>query len=181
MVLFPSARKLACLRQELQPTHAAHEKKARNKPLLSETKDIQGLFVTTAYSSKTWLIHRIQLCLVLQQQKWKLSHLYMTTGKTIALTIQTLVNKVMSLLFSMLSMFVIAFLPRSKRLLILWLKSPSTVILESKKIKSATVSMFFCIYLPGSGGTRHHDLSFFNVEFQASFFTLLFHLHQEAL
>ena len=85
------------------------------------------------------------------------------------------------LLFSMLSMFVIAFLSRSKHLLILWLKSPSTVILESKKIKSATVSMFFCIYLPGSGGTRYHDLSFFNVEFQAIFFTLLFHLHQEAL
>ena len=109
------------------------------------------------------------------------SHLYMTTGKTIALTIQTLVNKVMSLLFSTLSRFVITFLPRSKRLLVSWLKSPSTVILESKKIKSATVSIFFFIYLPQSGGTRYRDLSFFNVEFQASFFTLFFHLPQEAL
>ena len=111
---FPSARRLACLRQEWQPTHAAHGKKARNNPLLLQTKETQGLFVTTAYSSKTWLIHRIQLYLAPQQQIWKLSHLYMTTGKTIALTIQTLVNKVMSLLFSTLSRFVIAFLPRSK-------------------------------------------------------------------
>ena len=69
----------------------------------------------------------------------QLSHTYMTTGKTIALTIQTFVGKVMSLLFNMLSMFVIAFLPRSKRLLISWLQSPSAVILEPKKIKSVTV------------------------------------------
>ena len=67
------------------------------------------------------------------------SHPYLTTGKTIALTRQTFVDKVMSLLFNMLSRFVIAFLPRSKRLLISWLKSPSTVILEPRKIKSATV------------------------------------------
>ena len=65
----------------------------------------------------------------------------MTTEKTIALTRWTLVRKVMSLLFIMLSRFVIAFLPRSKRLLILWLQSPSTVILEPKKIKSVTVSI----------------------------------------
>ena len=68
------------------------------------------------------------------------SHLYMTTGKTIALTIQTFVSKVMSLLFNMLSRFVIAFLPRSMRLLISWLQLPSTMILEPKKINSATVS-----------------------------------------
>ena len=65
----------------------------------------------------------------------------MTTGKTIALTRQTFVGKVMSLLFSMLSRLVIAFLPRSKRLLISWLQSPSAVILETKKIKSVTVSI----------------------------------------
>ena len=65
----------------------------------------------------------------------------MTTGKTIALTIQTLVGKAMSLLFNMLSRFVIAFLPRSKHLLISWLQSPSVVILEPKKIKSLTVSI----------------------------------------
>ena len=71
----------------------------------------------------------------------QLSHPYMTTGKTIALTIWTFVSKVMSLLFNMLSKLVIAFLSRSKLLLISWLQSPSTVILESKKIKSVTVSI----------------------------------------
>ena len=65
----------------------------------------------------------------------------MTTGKTIALTRRTFVDKVMSLLFNMLLKFVIAFLPRSKRLLISWLQSPSAVILEPKKIKSVTVSI----------------------------------------
>ena len=74
----------------------------------------------------------------------QLSHPYMTTGKTIALTRQTFVGKVMSLLFNMLSRLVITLLPRSKRLLISWLQSPSAVILESKKIKSATVSPAIC-------------------------------------
>ena len=68
------------------------------------------------------------------------SHPYMTTGKTIALTRWTFVTNIMSLLFNILSRLVIAFLPRSKRLLISWLKSPSAVILEPKKIKSVTVS-----------------------------------------
>ena len=71
----------------------------------------------------------------------QLSHTYMTTGKTIALTRQTFVGKVMSLLFNMLSRLVIAFLPRNKCLLILWLQSPSAVILEPKKIKFPTVSI----------------------------------------
>ena len=70
----------------------------------------------------------------------QLSHPYMTTGKNIALTIQTFVGKVISLLFYALFRFVIAFLPRSKRLLILWLQSSSAVILEPQKIKSDTVS-----------------------------------------
>ena len=70
----------------------------------------------------------------------QLSHPYMTTGKTIALTRQIFVGKVLSLLFNMLSRLVITFLPRSKRLLISWLQLPSTVILEPPKIKSATVS-----------------------------------------
>ena len=70
----------------------------------------------------------------------QLSHPYMTTGKTIALTRQTFVHRVMPLLFNMLSRLVIAFLPRSKRLLISWLQSPSTVVLEPKKIKLATIS-----------------------------------------
>ena len=72
----------------------------------------------------------------------QLLHPYMTTGKAIALTIWAFVGKVMSLLFNMLSRFVIAFLPRSKCLLISWLYSLSTVILEPKKIKSATISTF---------------------------------------
>ena len=70
----------------------------------------------------------------------QLSHPYMTTGKTIALTRRTFVGKVVSLLLNMLSRLVIAFLPRSKRLLISWLQSPSAVILEPQKIKSDTVS-----------------------------------------
>ena len=73
----------------------------------------------------------------------QVSYLYMTTGKFIALAIWTFVSKVMSLLFNTLSRLVIAFLPRSKHLLISWLQSPSTVILEPKKIKSVTVSMFY--------------------------------------
>ena len=71
----------------------------------------------------------------------ELSHPYMTTGKTIALTRQTFVSKVMSLLFNSLSRLVTAFLPRSKCLLISWLQSPSAVILQHKKIKFATVSV----------------------------------------
>ena len=71
----------------------------------------------------------------------QLSHPYMTAGKTIALTTQTFLGKVMSLIFSMLSRFVIAFLPRSKHILISWLQSPSAVILLPKKIKSVTVSI----------------------------------------
>ena len=71
-----------------------------------------------------------------------LSDLYTTPGKTIALTIRTLGSKVMSLLFNMLSRFVITFLPRSKRLLISWLQSPSVVIWEPQKIKSVTISTF---------------------------------------
>ena len=71
----------------------------------------------------------------------QLSHPYMTTGKTIALTRQTYVGKVMSLLLNMLSRLVITFLPRSKRLLISWLQSPSAVILEPRKIKPLTLSI----------------------------------------
>ena len=74
----------------------------------------------------------------------KLSHPYMTTAKTIALTRWTFVGKLMSLLFNMLSRLVISFLPRSKRLLISWLQSPSAVILEPRKMKSVTVSPSIC-------------------------------------
>ena len=94
----------------------------------------------------------------------QLSHPYMATGKTIALTRQTFVDKVMSLLFNMLSRLVIIFLPRSKCLLISWLQSPSAVILEPRKIKSVTVCTVFPIYFPWSDGTGCHDLNFLNVE-----------------
>ena len=73
----------------------------------------------------------------------QVSHSYMTTGETIALTIQTFVCKIMSLLFNMLSRFVTALLPRSKDLSISWLQSPSAVILEPREIKSVTVSIVF--------------------------------------
>ena len=106
---------------------------------------------------------------------------YMTTGKTIALTRWTFVGKVISLLFNMLSRLVITFLPRSKHLLISWLQSPSAVILDPEKNKVWHCFHCFSIYLPWSDGTRCHDLSFLNVEFQANFFTLIFHFHQEAL
>ena len=78
----------------------------------------------------------------------QLSHLYMTTGKTIALARWTFVAKIMSLLFNMLSRSVTAFLPRSKHLFTSWLQSPSEVILEPKKINSLTVSIVSPIYLP---------------------------------
>ena len=93
----------------------------------------------------------------------QLSDPYMTIGKTITLSRQTLVGKVMSLFFNMLSRLVKTFLPRSKRLLISWLQSPSAVILEPPKIKSVSIHCF-PIYLPWSDGTKCHDLRFLNVE-----------------
>src|SRR5574337_559171 len=102
----------------------------------------------------------------------QLSHPYMTTGETVALTRWTFVGKAMSLLFNMLSRLIITFLPGSKRLLISWLQSLSAMILEPRKIKSATVSTL--------SPTICHDLRFLNVEFEANFFTLHFHFHQEA-
>ena len=86
------------------------------------------------HSSKTSILHCSAFFTV------QLSHLYITTGKTIALTRWTFVDKVMSLPFNMLSRLIITFLPRSKCLLISWLQSPSAVILEPRKIKSATIS-----------------------------------------
>ena len=92
---------------------------------------------------KNLLQHHSSKASILQHSGFftvQLSHPYMTTGKTIALTRRTFVGKVMTLLLNMLSRLVITFLPRSKRLLISWLQSPSAVILEPQKIKSATVS-----------------------------------------
>ena len=95
----------------------------------------------------------------------QLSHPYMTAGQTIVLIRQTFISKGMSLLFNTLSRFVISFLPRSKGLLISWLQSPSSVILEPSKNKISHYFHCFPINLPGSDGTRFHDLSFLNVDF----------------
>ena len=95
----------------------------------------------------------------------QLSHPYMTTGKTMALTRWTLVSKVMSLLFNMLSRLVTVFLQRSRCVLISWLQSPSVMILEPPKIKFLTVSIVSPIYLSWNDETGCHDLSFLNVEF----------------
>ena len=93
----------------------------------------------------------------------QLSHLYMTTGKTIALTRWKFISKILSLLFNMLSRFLILFLPSSKCLLISWLQSPSAVILEPRKIKVSHCFHCFPIYFPWSDGTRCHDIRFLNV------------------
>ena len=103
------------------------------------------------HSSKASILCRSAFFIV------QLSHPYMTTGKTIALSRRTFAGKVMSLLLNMLSRLVITFLPRSKRLLISWLQSPSAVILEPQKIKSDSFHCF-PIYFPWSDGTRCHDL-----------------------
>ena len=100
--------------------------------------------------------------LVLNLFMVQFSHPYRTPKKNIALAF---VNKMMSLLLNMLSRFIIASLPRSKCLLILWLQSLSAVILEPRTIKSVTVSIFPPIYLPWSDGTGCHDLTFLNVKF----------------
>ena len=123
-----------------------------------QSKVLSRVFTTTRIQ-KHWLFGA-------QPSLWSSyhSHTWKTTGNTIALTIWTFVSKVMSLLFNMLSRFVIAILPRSKRLLISWLQSPSAVILEPKKMKSDSLHVF-PVYLPWSDGTRYHNLSFLNVEF----------------
>ena len=104
----------------------------------------------------------------------QLSHSYMTTGKSIALTRWTFVGKVMSLLFNMLSRLVITFLPRSNCLLISWLQLSSVAILEPPQSKVCHYVRCFPIYLLWSDGTRCHDLSFLNVDFQANIFTFTF-------
>jgi len=110
------------------------------------------------HSSKASVLWCSAFCIV------QLSHPYMATEKTITLTRWTFISNVMSLPFNMLSRLVITFLPRCKRLLISWLRSPSAVILEPEKIKPDTVSIVSPLF-PWSDGTRCHDLSFLNVEF----------------
>ena len=116
---------------------------------------------------KSLLQHHSSKTPVLQHSAFfmgQLSYPYMTNGKTIALSRRTFVGKALSLFCNTLSRFVIAFLPRSKCLLSLWLQSPSAVILEPKGING---HYFHCfpIYFPWSDGTRSYDLRFLNVEF----------------
>ena len=107
---------------------------------------------------KSLFQHHISKASVLQHSDFfivQLSHPYVTTGKSIALTRWTFFGKVMSLLFNMVSRLVITFLPRSKHLLISWLQSPSAVIMKLKKIKSVTVSIVspsICHEVMGSDG-----------------------------
>ena len=126
--------------------------------LLAVQRTLKSLF--QHHSSKASILWHSAFFIV------QLSHPYMTTGRTIALTRWTFVGKVMSLLFNMLSRLVITFLPRSKHLLISWLLSPSAVILEPPQINKVCHSFHcFPIYLPRRFGTGCHDLSFLNVEF----------------
>ena len=124
----------------------------RNGVAIIPSKEIPGLIsfrmdwldlLVVQGTLKSLLQHHSSKASILQRSAFftaQLSHPYMTTGKTIALTRRTFVGKVMSLILNMLSRLVITFLPRSKCLLISWLQSPSVVILEPRKIKSDTVS-----------------------------------------
>jgi len=117
---------------------------------------------------KSLLQHHSSKALILRCSAYfivQLSHLYMTTGKTIALTRWTFVGKVMYLLFNILSRLVITFLPRSKCLLISWLQSPSAMILEPKERKSLTVSIFSPSIFHEVMGPDVMILSYLNVEF----------------
>ena len=114
--------------------------------LLADQKTLKSLL--QHHSSKASILWRSAFFTV------QLSHPYMTTGKTTALNRRTFVGKVMSLLLNMLSRLVITFFPKSKCLLISWLQSPSAVILEPRKIKSATVSTSICHEVMGPDA--HH-------------------------
>ena len=135
---------------------------------------------------KSLLQHQSSKASILQHSAFfifiaQLSHQYMTTRKTIAFTRWTFVGKGMSLLFNMLSRLVIAFLPRSKRLLISRLQSPSAVILEPPKIKSLTVSIVSPSVFHEVMALDAMVFNFLNADFKASFFTLFFYFHQKAL
>jgi len=143
---------------------------------ISPSKEHQGLIsfrmdwlnlLAVQGTLKSLLQHHSSKASILQCSAFftvQLSHPYTTTGKTIALTRRTFVGKVMSLLLNMLSRLVITFLPRSKHLLISWLQSPFAVILEPPQNNVNHCFHCFPIYLPWSGGTRCHDLSFLKVE-----------------
>ena len=124
------------------------------------------------YSSKALILCHSAFFMV------QLSHACMTPGKTIVLAIQTFVSQIMSLLFNMLSRFVIAFLPRSKCLNFV---AAVTIFSDFGAQENKVCHCFHCfyIYLPWSDGTRCHDLSFLNIVLSQLFFTLLIHPHQK--
>ena len=150
-------------------------------PLLSATgesiplRGLEGKRLFQHHSSKASILWHSAFFIV------QLSHPYVTTGKTITLTRQTFVGKVMSLLFNMLSRLVIAFLPRSKCFLISWLQSPSAVILEPKKINSPTLYVVYPSICHEVVGPDTMTLVFWMLSFKPTFSQLLFHFHQEAL
>ena len=134
--------------------------------LISFSMDWLDLLVVQG-TLKSLLQHHSSKASILQHSAFfivQLSHPYMTTGKTIALTRQTYVGKVMSLLFNMLSRLVITFPPRSKCLLISWLQSQSEVILEPKKVNLSLFPLFPHLFAM-KWWTRCRDFNFLNVEF----------------
>ena len=144
---------------------------------------LTGLILAVQATLKSLLQHHSSKASILRHSAFfilQLSHPYTTTGKTIALTRWTFVGKVMSLIFNIWSRLVIAFLPRSKHLLIFM--AAVTICSDFGAPKNKVSLCFHCfpIYLPWNDGTRCHDLNFLNVELWARFLTLLFHLHQEA-
>ena len=171
--LFPSIRVFSnesdlCIRWPKYWSFSFNISRSNDHPgLISFRMDWLDLFAVQG-TLKSFLQHHSSKASILQCSAFlivPLSHPYKTTGKTIALIRWTLVGRVMSLSFNMLSSLVITFLPKSKRLLSLWLQSPSAMILEPPKNKVWHCFQCFPIYLPWSGGTRCHDLSFLNVEF----------------
>ena len=142
-----------------------------NTGLISFTMDWSDLLAIQG-TLKSLLQHHSSKASILRRSAFftvHLSHSYMTTGKTIALTRQTFVGKVMSLLFNMLSRLVITFLPRSKRLLNSWLKSPSAMILEPPKIKSATICTVFLSICHEVMGPDAMILVFWMLSFKPTF------------
>jgi len=137
---------------------------------------VQGILKSLLqhHSSKASILRRSAFFIV------QLSHPYMTTGTTIALIRWTFVCKVMCLLFNMLSRLVLAFLPRSKCLLTSWMQSPSGVILKPPKIKSVSVSIVSPSICHEVTGLDAMILVFWMLSLKPTFFTLLFHFHQQA-
>ena len=141
-----------------------------------KSKGFSRVFSNTTVQKHQLFRAQLSLFFIVQ-----LSHPYMTTGKTIALIRWTIVSKEIPLLLNMFSTLVIAFLPRSKCLLISWLQSPSAVILDPKEIKSLTVSIVYPSTCHGVMGPDAMILVFWMLSFKPTFFTLLFQFHQEAL